>query len=300
MARHHGGTVYSTPYFKILALLTISALLVFGFKTLVTPYQSPNVLGASAFIADNETDGQNNPQQVSDHAGQQATPEPTEPRQTPEPQQQEQQNNHQEVNLENLNKVEFQSENGHTQFHLEQGNSSIEISSEGGKLSIKAKEENGTEVQLQENSLDKINEALKNEDIGIATSSGKGLLIRKGQFEAETHFPVSINPTTNQLTVTTPAGVKTVAVLPDEAVNNLLKQKYIDSVASSSANTGIVLGLLNNEPAFQIQGVDNRNLFGLFPISVDKTSYVSAQNGQVLKVNQTFLSQLLSFLSTQQ
>jgi cytoskeletal protein RodZ len=294
-AKKRSYSLYSTAPFKLLVVLTIAAVVVWTGHSLAANYQPTNVLGASTFIVDNEVPSQNSdnsqPSVAEQTQNHQTTPEPTEAPQ--------QNDTHPGINMEALNKVEFQSENGQTQVHLENGNSSIEISSEGGKLSIKAKNENGTEVQLQADALDKINEALKGEDIQIATTSGNGFLLRKGQFEAETHFPLSINPTTNQLTVTTPAGVKTVTVLPDQAVNNLLQQRLIDSVASSSANTGIVLGLLNNQPAFQVNGVDDKKLLGLVPISIDKTSYVSAQTGQVLKVNETFLNQLLDLLSTQ-
>lgn len=294
-------SLYSTAPFRFLVVLTIAAVVVLAGKSLVASYQQTYVLGDSTFVVDNERPSQNsdNPQPSAPERQQsdQATPKPSEkpePTETPQPN-----DTNKEIHVEALNKVEFQSEKGHTQIHLENGNSSIEISSEDGKLSIKAKNENGTEVQLQEDSLEKINEALKNEDIEIATTSGRGFLLRKGQFEAETHFPLSINPTTNELTVTTPAGVKIVTVLPDQAVNNLLQKRLIDNVASSSASTGIVLGLFNNQPTFQINGTDDKKLLGLVPVSVYKTSYVSAQTGQVLQVNETFLNQLLDLLSVQ-
>ncbi len=280
-------SLYSSLGFKLLTVTTIVSLMLLGVKNLAQNTQNTNVLGDSTFVTENETE----------HNSQAEVQEPTD---TPEPAEIHNENEvKSEINMEALNKVEFQSENGKREIHLQQGNSSIEISSEDGHLSVKAKNADGTEVQLQENALDKINEALKDEDVEIATTSGNGFLIRKGQFEAQTHFPLSINPTTNALTVTTPAGVKTVAILPDVAVNNLLRQKYIDEVASSSANTGIVLGVMNNQPAFQINGVDNKKLLGFISVAIDKTAFVSAQNGQVLKIDESFLSKLLDLLSVQ-
>lgn len=276
-------SLYSTTSFRFLIVTTLAALFVLGIKTYTQNYQATNVLGASTFIVDNETPSQNT-------NNNEASSNPTSDTGN--------QGGNSMVNLGDLNRVEFRAENGNKRVNLGNENSSIEISSEGGKLSIKEKNANGSEVSLNDNSLEKINEALGKEDMEIATTSGNGFLIRKGAFEAKTHFPLSINPTTNQLTVTTPTGTKIVAVLPDEAVQNLLSQKLITSVASSSANPGIVLGLLNNQPAFQISGVDNKKLLGILPILIDKTSYVSAENGQVLQTNETFLNQLLDLLST--
>lgn len=294
------NSLYSTFAFRFLIVTTIVALSFLGLKNLSQNYQDNKVLGTNTLLAEKgsgsgDTSGDSTSGSSNDTT--QTQPEPTDAPEikTPEP------TDAPEINMDNLRKVKFESENGRTQLHIEQGDSKLEINNENGKLSIKAKNADGTELQLQEeDSLTKINKALENEDIEVGTESGNLLTIRKGQFQASTHFPLSIDPVTNMLTVTTPAGVKNVAVLPDQAVANLLNNNYIDSVASGSATSttqNIILGLLNNNPAYQINGVSNQKLLGLFPVEIANTSFVSATNGDIIKVDETLFNKLLDLLS---
>lgn len=283
MTKKAKKSLFSTFAFKLLLIITIAALAVYVIKYL----NANSVLGTSTFLADKGSDSsqssnnsendQNDSQQENSVAQEHAT-EPTEAPQH---------------DFKALNKVVFETEN-HEQIKL--GKSTVEISSEGGHLKIKAKSENGLETELENDSLDKINHELENEDIEISTDSS-GFHLRHGQFEAQTHFPLSINPVTNELTVTTPAGTKTVTILPDQAVNNLINQKFITVVASTSATTGINLTEFENNPAFEIHGKSIQKLFGFFPIGIDKTGVVSAETGQVLQVSQSFLSRLFDLLS---
>lgn len=292
--KYHPKTksLYSTSFFRLLIVTTLTAIVILiGKNTNLNAQSNVNVLGSNTFIADKSTEGNTQTPPPPDQPGENSNRPPetqNQNRQTQPP-----------VNVSSVGKINFQSEKGHTEINLENQNSKIEISSEDGRLSIKAKKPNGTEIQLQEDSLSKINEALKNEDVEIATSAGSGFLLRKGQFEAETHFPLSINPNTNTLTVTTPAGEKDVTVLPDQAVNNLIDQKQIDRVSSSSASTGIILGLFNNNPAFQISGSDSKKLLGFIPVNIDKTSVVSAQTGSILQTNESIINKILDLLSVQ-
>lgn len=272
MAKGKQKSIFSTFGFRLLVLTTIVAVGIYGVKGNSQNTNFNPVLGTSTILADKGSDLENNSQNLE-----QTAPKPP----------------HEQLNVEDLNNVSFETQ-AHNRVRL--GHSSIEMSTDDGHLQIKAKHEDGTETELDDNSLDTINQTLENEDLEISTNSG-GFGLRHGQFEAQTHFPLSINPTTNELTVTTPAGTKVVAVLPDQAVNNLINQKFITVVASDSADTGITLDTFDNQPAFQIHGKSLQKLFGLFPISIDKTAFVSAENGSVLSVNQSFLSKLFDLLS---
>jgi hypothetical protein len=123
---------------------------------------------------------------------------------------------------------------------------------------------------------------------------------------AKTAFPLHIDPNTNKLTVTTPSGTKEVSVLPDEAVQRILQMKMLSNVeneASSSADDGsditsqTTLTEINNKPVFQIKGFSNKKVFGLFPASFAKTVYVSAEDGNVVKTDETFFSKALEAFS---
>lgn len=54
--------------------------------------------------------------------------------------------------------------------------------------------------------------------------------IIRDKIAAQTHFPLMVNLETNELIVTTPAGQKTVTVLPDQAVKNMLAANVIDQL----------------------------------------------------------------------
>ena len=307
MAKSKNNSLYSSAGFKLLLLITIATLSVLGAKNLIENSGS-KVLGTNTFIAEGGSDsGSSSPENNTQAtiAGPTGTQQKIEPTDTPEVKTPEP-TDVPEIHMENLNKVRFESENGKTQLHLEQGNSKLEISNENGNLSIKAKNQDGTELQLQqENSLEKLNEALKDEDVEVGTGAGNLLTIRKGDVQADTHFPISINPTTNTLTITTPAGVKNVTVLPNTAVQNLLQQGVINQVQTTTSATNgaqlqhVTLGLLNNNPVFQVQGSDAQKFLGLIPVNIQKTSFVSAENGKVVQVDETFLNQLLDLLSVQ-
>lgn len=308
MAKKSNKSLFSTIGFKFLLVVTIATLFTYGLKYL----SETNVLGTSTYLADkgsdsvngndssgssSDSESNNNGSQQNNSTEQSNRSQDTsgekqhavEPTETPEPTEIPQHD------FKSLNSVVFDTEN-HGKMRL--GKSEVQISSEDGHFSIKAKSENGTEIQLENDSLSKINQELESEDIEISTDSA-GFHIRHGKFEAQTHFPLSINPTTNKLTITTPGGTKTVAVLPDQAVNNLINLKFITVVASNSADTGIDLTEFKNQPAFEVQGKSIQKLFGFFPIGIDKTGIVSAETGQVLQVNQSLLSRIFDLLSVE-
>lgn len=323
----HNKSLYSTPAFRFLVLTAIIAVSLLGVKNLAVNYQNNNVLGETSSLAGKGSDsgeisgssgssGRDNSSKSSDENSTQTTsnatptvkPTETEPAKTkdedgiqnevegvPEEQQ-----NISQFSLENLKELRVRTEPNKTRIRLDSAGGRFELKSEDGKLKIKIKQEDGDEVKVEDDTLQDINEALEDEGISVASASGNRLRIRRGEFEAETHFPLSINPTTNTLTVTTPAGEKDVAVLPDKAVENLLRNRLIDRIASGSAEenpTGIKLGLLGNNPVFQVLGVDKQKLLGFITVAVNKTSFVSAENGGIVRVDETFLNRLLDFFS---
>src|SRR5689334_19454857 len=64
-------------------------------------------------------------------------------------------------------------------------------------------------------------EKVQKPDFKIASDSGQTAIVEKS-VGALSAFPLSVNKTTNELTVTTPAGTKVVTILPEQAVNSML------------------------------------------------------------------------------
>ena len=134
----------------------------------------------------------------------------------------------------------------------------------------------------------------------IATGSGKVGFINN-KFGAVTTFPLSLNPNTGTLSVTTPKGEKTVTVLPDAAISNMLTSKvmsYVTSVPAEGelASTDKLITLIEKDGllVFEIDGVREYKLLGFIPIKSKVKSFVSAENGQVIKTEQSLLGRILN------
>lgn len=138
-------------------------------------------------------------------------------------------------------------------------------------------------------------------DVTIDTSNGH-FLIRKNRVGATTSFPLSIDLSTNTLSVTTPAGEKSVAVLPDEAVQQMLNRNLVDRVGSSpsSQSTEPTLRLIQTQQgilAYEVNGVNHRRLLGLFPIDISTTALVSAENGELISSSTSLRNRVLGLVS---
>ncbi len=178
----------------------------------------------------------------------------------------------------------------------------VELNSSYNQTNATLREPDGTTVAIDKNTLiQETNNLLKEKDIEISTDSAHGLKIRKGQAQAETDFPLSINPVTKTLTVTTPAGAKQVMVLPDQAVENVMNQKIFTNVEGQTTPTGTVdqttLTQLNNQPVFEVNGVSDKHFLGLIPMSFAKTAFVSTQTGNIVQINETLLTRILESMS---
>ena len=113
-----------------------------------------------------------------------------------------------------------------------------------------------------------------------------------GNIQVQGDLPLSVNTQTKELTASTPDGVKTVATLPDQAIQNLIASGIL------STSTGVQLTSdQNGELHYQIHGKKNGKFLGLVNVSLDKTAQVNVQTGQVVSVNQTGLTKLVDSLT---
>lgn len=209
----------------------------------------------------------------------------------------------QNPNQGNPQKFEVKTEDGRRRIDLEQNGVEVRIEKEGETIKAKAEKPDGTETELEaKDTLETINKELETEGIEVATTAAQTLTIKKGEVKAETELPVGVDPTTHELTVTTPAGTKTVTVLPDAAVKSLLDNKLLTNVQSQvSSQSGItqnvILTTVNNEPTFAVNGILQKRILGVVPVGFAKKTFVSATTGQVVKTDETLLNRILETLS---
>lgn len=178
----------------------------------------------------------------------------------------------------------------------------VEFKVENGKAKA-VKKAGETEVELEENeALEEVNEALKGKEVEVEATKA-GFTLTHKEAEAETELPISINPTTKALTVTTPAGEKEVTILPDEAVNHALRE---GALTQAEVHTTKIKGVnkatlelteLNGEPVFKVKGVAQKKLLGLTPVIFPKTVVVSAITGAVERIEEPILDRLLELFS---
>lgn len=112
------------------------------------------------------------------------------------------------------------------------------------------------------------------------------------KFSVQSSFPLSVNPVTRELTVTTPAGSRVVAVLPQQAVDNMLSVGLVSTTSAINLKTED-----NGSLSYTIDGTKNEKILGVFDVAIPKNLIVSAQTGEVLVVNQSVFSRILDFLS---
>jgi len=218
---------------------------------------------------------------------------------------------------------EFKSEleDGKEETKLELGKLKIVVKSENGRVVFKIKNEQGEEVEVDDEDesevLEELDDELEGRGVEIATDSARPGFIQNGR-RVRTNFPLTVNVATGELFVTTPAGEKVVAILPEQAIANMIRAGVLTRVvqdstptptpeATASASTesaivtivdsGIVLSAVNGEPVYEIVGVKNERLIGVFPVGIKKLTVVSATSGNLLDVNVGFFARILDFLS---
>lgn len=203
-------------------------------------------------------------------------------------------------------------DDGTTKVEVEKGKLKLKYSTRNGKTQLEAENEQGQQVKLKADDLDSVKEGLddelEKEGIRISTASGRPV-IAKNEVAAQTNFPLSIDAATNQLTVTTAAGQKVVAVLPDQAINNLLASGVLNKIVSQSANSALTndIGNLSNivslesrnsDLVYKVLGDKNYKLFGLIAVSAPTTAFVSAESGNLVAEDRSLITELIRLLST--
>lgn len=196
-----------------------------------------------------------------------------------------------------------------TKVEIRRGELKLKYVFENGEIKIKAENEEGEEVELDEEEQDEIENEVKeefeDEGIEVASVSGK-TAIKRGRVMARTDFPLSVDVGTNQLIVTTPNGQKTVAILPDKAVENLIAVGLITTFDGSSASPSagfntragdVDLVMRKDVLVYRIKGEKVQKIFGFIPVNTSRTVFVSAQTNNVVAQEQPILAEIIDLIS---
>lgn len=221
-----------------------------------------------------------------------------------------------EIRLPDGTRVKTRSEDGRTRTDVYQGGTKVRLERVGDRFRIKAENELGEELELGEDELISIDERADHDQIRIRTFDSTAdqlrhrAIIERLNTQALTDLPLSVDLETNELTVTTPAGEKTVTVLPDQAVQNMLAANVIDKIGGEelvnlvreggveTLDQVIQLSEQNGVAVYEIAGIKEHRLLGFFPVTTDVTVTVSAETGEVVDTEQSFLDSVVAIFST--
>jgi len=117
------------------------------------------------------------------------------------------------------------------------------------------------------------------------------LTIEKNDTKARITMPISINPTTNILTVDTKSGPMKVSIMPDDALSIIRQLKVVDK---SGVPQDIILESRNNQLQYRIRANKQERLLWVIPITVPKDVYVAADTGGLIEIK---LSPFYDFLT---
>lgn len=113
-------------------------------------------------------------------------------------------------------------------------------------------------------------------------------------------IPVNVDQQTNELTVTTPTGDKTLGLLPDDAVKNIINSDSVSEV-SKDPNTGkseLRLTINSNGvPVYEVEGIKKGRFLGVFNVNIKKTVQISAIDGAEGSVTVSGFDKFLDLLS---
>jgi len=211
-----------------------------------------------------------------------------------------------ELELSEEEKIKVRTKDGRTRIDITSGGVKTRLEYRDDRVIVKAEVEDGTEEELEDDTLFKIEDRLSISGIKIATNGAEGFIIQRDNVGAVTEFPILIDLATNTLSINTPAGERDVAVLPDQAIENLLAANIINNLIKSQALNAneienieqvITLGANQGELVYQIQGISNQKLLGLLPVLIEKTVEISAESGQVKSEEEAFLDRMLDIIS---
>ncbi|KKU46755.1 MAG: hypothetical protein UX64_C0002G0011 [Microgenomates group bacterium GW2011_GWC2_46_7] len=174
-------------------------------------------------------------------------------------------------------------DDGTTKVEIEQDNLKLKYEVKNG--TVNSIEEDEDEIEFEDES--------ENEELEISTEEERHT-VRFNGVAASTNFPLSIDVATNELMVATKDGPKIVAVLPDQAILNLLDTGIVDQIGEGEE---LELQVQNGEPVYQIAGSKLYRLLAFIPITQSVIAVVSAETGEVVATQQSVVANIVDFLS---
>lgn len=118
-----------------------------------------------------------------------------------------------------------------------------------------------------------------------------GFSIKQRDVTVNTSFPIKVNSRENKLSVETATGEKFLAVLPYEAVTQIIRTNIVSSVVSGS-----LIEKEEGEVVYAVDGEKQITLFNIFSFAIPIKVEISATTGTVMNVDQPLWYSVVDFL----
>lgn len=184
-----------------------------------------------------------------------------------------------------------------------------EIEVEGNKIKIKQKikdatgKETETEMQLENGEELQIEsrEGDEAKKLKLKANDDDSLELENDGIKVRTNLPISLNEN-NELVVTRPDGTtKIVTVLPSQAMQKLKEQQILTSIDSEKNIDGSQelpeLEEEDGESIYKVDGLKEEKILGIFKISYKTKAIVSAETGELVRIELSKFDRFLSLFS---
>ncbi len=244
----------------------------------------PTVLG--------DEDETENEQEDKDGEEQQEEQKQEEENRREEEKQREEERKETEIETQDGQKIKTKVEDdGTTKIEIEQDDLKLKYEVKNGEVNSIEEDEDEVEDELEDEN--EVEDESEDEGLEIETENERHTVRSRGVV-ARTNFPLSIDVATNSLIVATKDGPKVVAILPDQAVANLLSTGVVDTVDGIEE---LELQVQDREPVYQITGTKRYRFLAFIPWTQPVVTVVSAETGEVVATQQSVLANIVDFLS---
>lgn len=204
---------------------------------------------------------------------------------------------------QNGNKLKLKREdNGKVKIETESKAALLRLQIENGTVKAHTEDAQGKSRDVGTKDKTEIEDLMGEKGVHFASEDGKLTLEQRG-VKTRSNLPLSVDPTTKQLVVTTPNGEKQVSVLPDDAITRMVQSGIFSPTASGAATSepiatrAVQLEMHDGSLVYRIDGKKDLKLFGLIPVTTQTTAFVSPETGSIVSQNQSLLTNILRFFS---
>jgi hypothetical protein len=204
------------------------------------------------------------------------------------------------------NVLAFEAENNEAQIEVKRvyntpsllSDAKVTLLREGGKVSLSVESDGNkkeADVTNFKDNLIEVEARPETSRIRIG-NDGEKFSIEQNGYIVKTAFPIEVDSKTSKLSVVATSGIRFIAVLPNEAVENVYRANIINEVDRSSGSKIELLEDGRGELKYNISGERLINILNVHTIKIPVIADVSALSGKVLNVDEPIWLKIFGFM----